>query len=227
MKLELQNVHFSYRTRYQTTEVLKGVDCVFSEGQVYGIIGKSGSGKSTVLSLMAGLMLPQTGSVLLDGADTRKLNLETYRREKVAVVYQSFRLLPLLTVEENVMYPMELRGMKRKQAQRLARDYLRQVDLPEQTWRRFPATLSGGEQQRVGIARALGTESRLLLADEPTGNLDFENSAQIIGILKRLAREQGYCVVIVTHDVDVMDELDVIYRMRDGRLVDQREAHIV
>ena len=81
MKLELQNVHFSYRTRYQTTEVLKGVDCVFSEGQVYGIIGKSGSGKSTVLSLMAGLMLPQTGSVLLDGADTRKLNLETYRRE--------------------------------------------------------------------------------------------------------------------------------------------------
>ncbi len=227
MKLELQNVHFSYRTRYQTTEVLKGVDCVFSEGQVYGIIGKSGSGKSTVLSLMAGLMLPQTGSVLLDGADTRKLNLETYRREKVAVVYQSFRLLPLLTVEENVMYPMELRGMKRKQAQRLARDYLRQVDLPEQTWRRFPATLSGGEQQRVGIARALGTESRLLLADEPTGNLDFENSAQIIGILKRLAREQGYCVVIVTHDVDVMDELDVIYRMRDGRLVDQREAHVV
>lgn len=227
MKLELQNVHFSYRTRYQTTEVLKGVDCVFSEGQVYGIIGKSGSGKSTVLSLMAGLMLPQTGSVLLDGADTRKLNLETYRREKVAVVYQSFRLLPLLTVEENVMYPMELRGMKRKEAQRLARDYLRQVDLPEQTWRRFPATLSGGEQQRVGIARALGTESRLLLADEPTGNLDFENSAQIIGILKRLAREQGYCVVIVTHDVDVMDELDVIYRMRDGRLVDQREAHVV
>ena len=79
----------------------------------------------------------------------------------------------------------------------------------------------------VGIARALGTESRLLLADEPTGNLDFENSAQIIGILKRLAREQGYCVVIVTHDVDVMDELDVIYRMRDGRLVDQREAHVV
>lgn len=227
MKLELQNVHFSYRTRYQTTEVLKGVDCVFSEGQVYGIIGKSGSGKSTVLSLMAGLMLPQTGSVLLDGADTRKLNLETYRREKVAVVYQSFRLLPLLTVEENVMYPMELRGMKRKQAQKLARDYLRQVDLPEQTWRRFPATLSGGEQQRVGIARALGTESRLLLADEPTGNLDFENSAQIIGILKRLAREQGYCVVIVTHDVDVMDELDVIYRMRDGRLVDQRESHVV
>ncbi len=227
MKLELQNVHFSYRTRYQTTEVLKGVDCVFSEGQVYGIIGKSGSGKSTVLSLMAGLMLPQTGSVLLDGADTKKMNLETYRREKVAVVYQSFRLLPLLTVEENVMYPMELRGMKRKQAQRLARDYLRQVDLPEQTWRRFPATLSGGEQQRVGIARALGTESRLLLADEPTGNLDFENSAQIIGILKRLAREQGYCVVIVTHDVDVMDELDVIYRMRDGRLVDQREAHVV
>lgn len=224
MKLELQNVHFSYRTRYQTTEVLKGVDCVFTEGQVYGIIGKSGSGKSTALSLMAGLMLPQTGSVLLDGADTKKMNLETYRREKVAVVYQSFRLLPLLTVEENVMYPMELRGMKRKQAQKQARDYLRQVDLPEQTWRRFPVTLSGGEQQRVGIARALGTESRLLLADEPTGNLDYENSAQIIGILKRLARERDYCVVIVTHDVDVMDELDVIYRMRDGRLVNRGET---
>ena len=218
MLLELKNVRYSYKSRYQTVEVLKDVSCRFENGHIYGIIGKSGCGKSTVLSLMAGLLLPQAGSVLLDGVDTRTVNLETYRREKVSVIYQSFRLLPLLTVEENVMYLMELRGIARGEAKRRAGAYLRQVDLPESCWRRFPVTLSGGEQQRAAIARALGSESRLLLADEPTGNLDDENSRQIIRILKNLARERDYCVVIVTHDMDVMDELDEIYRMRDGRL---------
>ena len=219
MFLELNDVHFSYHSKWQTTEVLKGVTCGFERGKVYGIVGKSGCGKSTALSLMAGLDLPSSGDVLLDGVSTREISLDAYRREKVAVIYQSFRLLPLLTVLENVMYPMELRGVKRQEAEERARGYLREVDLEETAWNRFPATLSGGEQQRVAIARALACDTNLLLADEPTGNLDYENSERIIAILKRLAVQHNYCVVIVTHDVDVMDELDAVYKMRDGRLL--------
>lgn len=219
MFLELQDVHFSYHSKWQTTEVLKGVSCGFERGKVYGIIGKSGCGKSTALSLMAGLALPSSGDVLLDGVSTRDVSLDEYRREKVAVIYQSFRLLPLLTVLENVTYPMELRGAKREEAERRAGEYLREVDLEEGAWNRFPTTLSGGEQQRVAIARALACDTKLLLADEPTGNLDYENSERIISILKRLAAQRDYCVVIVTHDVDVMDELDAVYRMRDGKLL--------
>jgi putative ABC transport system ATP-binding protein len=219
MLLELRNVCYSYRSREQRVEVLKEVSCGFERGKVYGIIGKSGSGKSTALSLMAGLMLPDAGQVLLDGEDTAKLDLERYRREKVSVIYQSFRLLPLLTVQENVMYPMELRGMPRRQAAQRAQALIGDVDLPPSVLDRFPATLSGGEQQRVAIARALACDTHLLLADEPTGNLDYENSARIISLLKELAAQRDYCVIIVTHDVDVMDELDVIYRMRDGKML--------
>ncbi len=219
MILELSHINFSYRSRYQTVSVLKDLSCGFERGKVYGIVGKSGSGKSTALSLMAGLALPQSGEVLLDGVATSKMDLEKYRREKVSVIYQSFRLLPLLTVQENVMYPMELRGIPAKKAAARAAELLREVDLPAEVLRRFPATLSGGEQQRVAIARALACDTHLLLADEPTGNLDYENSALIIALLKKLASERDYCVIIVTHDVDVMDELDVIYRMRDGKLL--------
>ena len=227
MILELSHINFSYRSRYQTVDVLKDLSCGFERGKVYGIVGKSGSGKSTVLSLMAGLALPQSGEVLLDGVATSKMDLEKYRREKVSVIYQSFRLLPLLTVQENVMYPMELRGMSAKQAAARAVELLHEVDLPDGVLHRFPATLSGGEQQRVAIARALACDTHLLLADEPTGNLDYENSALIIAQLKRLAAERDFCVIIVTHDVDVMDELDVIYRMRDGKLLPRKEKQEV
>lgn len=218
MILELNDICFSYRSRYQTVDVLKNASCGFERGKVYGIIGKSGSGKSTVLSLMAGLALPDSGDVLLDGVSTAQMDLEQYRREKVSVIYQSFRLLPLLSVQENVMYPMELRGVPRSEAATRAQELLRDVDLPPEVLHRLPATLSGGEQQRVAIARALACDTHLLLADEPTGNLDLENSARIIALLKRLAAERDYCVIIVTHDVEVMDEMDVVYRMRDGQL---------
>lgn len=219
MLLELKDVTFSYRGKYRTVPVLKGVTCSFSAGQVCGIVGKSGSGKSTLLSLMAGLALPEEGTVLADGVSTKDCDLEDYRRDKVAMIYQSFRLLPLLTVEENVMFPMELRGVGPKEAQKRAKALLREVDLPQELAGRFPETLSGGEQQRVAIARALACDTKLLLADEPTGNLDSDNSERIVALLRKLASEHGYCVIIVTHDVDIMGQLDVVYRMRDGRLV--------
>ena len=222
MILELKDVTFSYDSKWNKVDVLKGVNCSFERGKVYGIIGKSGSGKSTVLSLMAGISLPKTGEVLLEGVPTSKMNLQEYRRDKVSVIYQSFRLLPLLTAIENVMYPMELRKVPRKEARERAEKYLREVEIPESCWFRFPVTLSGGEQQRVAIARSLACETHLLLADEPTGNLDAENSEKIIDLLKTLAREHDYCVIIVTHDVEVMDKLDVIYKMHGGLLVERK-----
>ncbi|MCR5695017.1 MAG: ABC transporter ATP-binding protein [Clostridia bacterium] len=222
MILEIKDVTFSYNSKWNRVDVLKGVNCSFERGKVYGIIGKSGSGKSTVLSLMAGITLPQGGQVLHEGVPTSEMNLQEYRRDKVSVIYQSFRLLPLLTSVENVMYPMELRKVPRKEARERAEKYLKEVDVPENCWYRFPVTLSGGEQQRVAIARALASETHLILADEPTGNLDAENSEKIIELLKTLAREHDYCVIIVTHDVDVMDKLDVIYRMQNGVLVERK-----
>ena len=222
MILELKDVTFSYRSKWNKVDVLKGVNCGFERGKVYGIIGKSGSGKSTVLSLMAGITLPQGGDVLHEGVSTSSMNLQEYRRDKVSVIYQSFRLLPLLTSIENVMYPMELRKVPKKEAKARAEKYLKEVEIPENCWYRFPVTLSGGEQQRVAIARALASETHLILADEPTGNLDAENSDKIIELLKTLAKEHDYCVIIVTHDVDVMDKLDVIYRMQNGILVERK-----
>ncbi|MBQ3895013.1 MAG: ABC transporter ATP-binding protein [Clostridia bacterium] len=219
MILELKDVTFSYNTKWNKVDVLKGVNCAFERGKVYGIIGKSGSGKSTVMSLMAGITLPQGGQVIHEGTPTSQMNLQEYRRDKVSVIYQSFRLLPLLTTVENVMYPLELRGMKRKEAEEKAETFLADVGIPEGAWHRFPVTLSGGEQQRVAIARALACDTHLLLADEPTGNLDAENSEKIIDLLKQLAYKRDFCVVIVTHDVEVMDKLDVVYRMIGGKLV--------
>lgn len=214
--LELKNVCYTYQTQYQQTEALKGITCGFETGLVYAIMGKSGSGKTTLLSLMAGLDLPTKGEVLCEGISTSQMNLEQYRREKVAVIYQNFRLFPLLTVAENVMYPMELRGMKAKEAKKKAARLVEQVDLPATALDRYPTMLSGGEQQRVAIARALGMNTRILLADEPTGNLDTANGENIFSILQGLAHTNGYCVVIVTHDPGLASRADRVLELQDG-----------
>lgn len=216
--LRLQDVRYSYENKYRKNEVLRGISAEFEQGKVYAIIGKSGSGKSTALTLMAGLELPDAGDILYEGISTKEMDLNGYRREKAAVIYQSFQLFPLLTAVENVMYPMELKGMKGKEAMEKAKEYIRQVGLPEEIFHRFPSMISGGEQQRVAIARALAMNTRLLLADEPTGNLDTANSQNVIDILVRLAHEGNYCVIIVTHDMGVLEKMDVVYRMQDGVL---------
>lgn len=219
--LEIRNVEYSYRTKYQTVNVLKGVSRTFERGKMYALVGKSGSGKSTLLSLMAGLMLPEQGEILFDGKSTAEMDLDLYKREKAAVIYQSFRLFPLLTVSENVSYPMELRGMKGKEARQKAAELVERVNLPPDVLDRFPEMLSGGEQQRVAIARAIGMNSGLLLADEPTGNLDQENTGNIIDLLSDLAHKDNYCVVIVTHDSEVAAKSDVTLKMVDGRLKEE------
>ena len=218
--LELRDVHYTYQTQYQKVEAVKGISYTFEPGLVYAIMGKSGSGKTTLLSLMAGLDLPTGGEVLCEGVSTAEMNLEQYRREKAAVIYQSFRLFPLLTVAENVMYPMELRGMKARQAKEKAEELIRRVELPETVLDRYPTMLSGGEQQRVAIARALGMETRLLFADEPTGNLDTANGENILKILQDLAHRDGYCVVVVTHDESIGARADRMLRLSDGLVVE-------
>ena len=216
--IELRDVKYVYQSQYQRVEALRGISCAFEAGKVYAVMGSSGGGKTTLLSLMAGLDVPTEGSVMCGGISTAVIDLEKYRRECVAVIYQDFRLFPLLTAAENVMYPMELRGMKPSAAKKRAAELIGKVGLPETVLDRFPAMLSGGEQQRVAIARALGMETKVLLADEPTGNLDSQNSENIFAILEALAHEDGYCVVIVTHDNELGKRADEILRLQDGEL---------
>lgn len=217
--LEIQDVSYSYNSKYQKVDAIKHVSCSFEKGKVYAIVGKSGSGKSTLLSLLAGLDVPPSGEVLFEGKATRTMDLAKYRRECAAMIYQSFRLLPLLTVTENITYPMELRGFKGKKAVERAKVLVKRVALPETVLDRFPNMLSGGEQQRVAIARAMSMDSKVLLADEPTGNLDDENGRNIIDILIDLAHNEGYCVVIATHDLSVLPKMDVVVRMKSGTII--------
>ena len=214
--ITLRNVRYTYQTQYQKVEALKGITHSFEAGKVHAIVGRSGSGKTTLLSLMAGLDLPTSGEVICGGESTAEVKLERYRREKVAVIYQSFRLFPLLTVAENVMYPMELRGTKPKDARKKAAELVAKVGLPESALDRYPTMLSGGEQQRVAIARALGMDTGILLADEPTGNLDTANSENIAKLLCDLAHNEGYCVIIVTHDMNLAAKADHILELCDG-----------
>lgn len=214
--LELRDV--TYRYHKTAAAVLCGMSCAFETGKLYAIVGKSGAGKSTLMSLMAGLDLPDSGEILFEGTPTGKLDLDEYRRRKIAVIYQDFALFPLLTVLENILYPMELCGLDRAQARQEAKHLAQKVSLPEDLLDRYPSRISGGEQQRVAIARGLTMDRRLLLADEPTGNLDSENSDIIIDLLRQLAHEENRCVIVVTHDLTVMDRADEVYRLSDGKL---------
>ena len=215
-ELSLQRV--SYRYPRATRDALQGVECRFQAGEVTAVVGPSGSGKTTLLSIMAGLDRPTSGEVLVDERELSKMNLDAYRRQYVSVIFQAFHLFPLLTVLENVCFPLELLGVHAKEAQKQARKNLELVGIGEEKHRRHPSQLSGGEQQRVAIARALSSGAKILLADEPTGNLDGENSRNIVEILMRLAHEAGYCVVIVTHDLAIADAADVVYTVADGVL---------
>ena len=216
--LALDNVSYTYKSRYQKVQAVKNASFSFQQGKVYALVGKSGSGKTTVLSLLAGLDLPSEGQVNFGNTSTRQLDRDKYRREDVAVIYQAYNLFPLLTALENVMYPLELKGIKAKEAKAQAAEMIISVGLTEEVFKRYPAMLSGGEQQRIAIARALASRPKVILADEPTGNLDSENGANIVSLLKRLAHEKNCCVIIVTHDLSIAGQADVVLRMQDGEV---------
>jgi len=219
-ELKLENVSYCYKGGDRN--VVDHVTCCFTGGQLNAVAGPSGSGKTTLLSLMAGLDAPTQGSLSIDGEDLSGLDLDRYRRERVSMIFQAFQLFPLLTVLENVCFPMELNGASKKDASQRARVHLTAVGIDQELHKRYPANLSGGEQQRVAIARSLASGARVLLADEPTGNLDTVNGGKVVEILSQLAHEQGYCVVIVTHDSTIAEKADKVWRMSDGVLSEIR-----
>ena len=214
--LTLDNVSYTYPGG--AAPVVKGATFAFESGKLYAVVGPSGSGKSTLLSMLAGLDLPQEGDVALGEDNLKALDLDKYRREGVSIIFQAFCLLPLLTVRENVCLPMEMQGIPENQARVKAAEALVKVGIEEAKHKRFPSALSGGEQQRVAIARSLCSGAPVLLADEPTGNLDGENTKIVMDILRRMAHEEGRCVIVVTHDPEVADTADLVLRMRDGCL---------
>ena len=216
--LNVENASFTYQNKSQTVRAVRDVTCSFDEGRAYAIVGKSGSGKTTLLSLLAGLELPTEGAVFFEGKATADMDCDLYRRDHAAVIYQSYNLFPLLTAQENALYPLKLRGVDGKTALELAQKELKAVGIQPDQFKRFPSQLSGGEQQRVAIARALAAGNRIVLADEPTGNLDITNGEQVVEILLRLAHEEGRCVIVVTHDLEIASQMDEIYMMRDGVL---------
>jgi len=200
---------------------LRGLDATFVGGKVTWIRGPSGCGKSTLLNLVGGLDRPTAGSVEVDGVNLSQLSdgdLVAYRRDKVGFVFQFFNLVPVLTAEENVDLPMRLAGTPAKERAKRTKELLEIVGLSKRAAQR-PDELSGGEQQRVAIAVALSNDPGILLADEPTGELDSENGKLVMALLKAASRDQGKTVLLVTHDPNANHIADATIEMADGRIV--------
>ncbi len=209
--LKLENVCFSYGK----TEVLKNVSFSFENGKIYSIVGKSGAGKTTLLSLLSALAKPSSGSILYQEKDIKKINPYKFRSKYVGVVFQNFNLLTKLTALENVILSMDISGKRIKNKKVRAYELLESVGLNKDEANRRVLKLSGGQQQRVAIARALSYEPDIILADEPTGNLDGETQNEILAILRKLA-ESGKCVILVTHSPEVAKQSDFVYTLQKG-----------
>jgi len=207
----------------RTRAVLHAVDVSFGRGELVVLLGKSGSGKSTLLNLISGIDTPSSGEVWVAGqALSRMTERERtlFRRRDVGFVFQFFNLVPTLSVLENVLLPLELNGVARRQAQATAESMLGEVGLADRAGS-YPDRLSGGEQQRVAIARALVHNPPLILADEPTGNLDTETGRQVLDLLDRLTRAAGKTMIMVTHSQEVVGMADRVFRVREGHLVEE------
>lgn len=207
--LELENVSFSYGK----TKVLDNISYSFNAGHVYSIVGKSGAGKTTLLSILSGLAKPTSGHIYYDEKDMAKINPYKFRSNYVGVVFQSFNLLTKLTAVENVVLSMDIARKKIKNKKEHAYKLLESVGLSKEEADRRVLKLSGGQQQRVAIARALSYEPDIILADEPTGNLDSETQDEILKILKGLANK-GKCVIMVTHSPAVAEQSDFVYTLK-------------
>ena len=218
--LRIHNLTKTYREGRTQRVVLREASATFRRGESVAIVGKSGSGKSTLLNLISGIDRPDSGGIFLDAQELTRLDERSrtlFRRRKVGFIFQFFNLIPTLKVGENVTLPLELNGVPRQRAIRRAQALLAEVGLAGR-WEAFPESLSGGEQQRVAIARALVHEPLLILADEPTGNLDEESSAHILHLLTRLTRENRATLLMVTHNPEVAASADRTLRLHQGKL---------
>jgi putative ABC transport system ATP-binding protein len=202
--------------------VLRGIDAAIGRGELCVVVGRSGSGKSTLLHLLGAMDVPSAGEVVVDGiplSRTSETARTWFRRRHVGFVFQFFNLVPTLTVEENLRLPLELNGRPAGAARERARALLADVGLAARA-QAFPEALSGGEQQRVAVARALVHEPLVVLADEPTGALDLETGRQVLALLDRLTRQAGRTMVMATHSPEVVGLADRLFRLQDGRLVE-------
>ena len=218
--IEAENVGYVYQSKYQKTKALTGVSCSFEQGKIYAITGKSGSGKSTFLSLLAGLDVPTEGNLYIDGKEMREMDRDAYRMNRASVIYQAFHLFPLLTVLENVMFPMELQHVPKKERKERAQAFLSRVGLPDTLYGKMPNMISGGEQQRVAIARAMASGGQILLADEPTGNLDTRNSNEVIALLQAASKKYEQTIIMITHNRMIAQAADRVLEVSDGVLTD-------
>jgi putative ABC transport system ATP-binding protein len=220
--LQVKDLKKSFKTGDGDVNAIDGVSFSVPDGQFASIVGKSGSGKSTLLSLLGALDKPTSGSIVVGEKDIAKLHdrsLIKYRCKKIGFVFQNYNLVPNLTAIENVVLPMEFAGVNKAKRIARAKELLNQVGLDGDKQNRKPGRLSGGEQQRVAIARALANHPSLILADEPTGNLDNQTGKKIFDLLHNLSRTEKTTIVVVTHDLDIAGKTDVTFRLSDGKLV--------
>jgi putative ABC transport system ATP-binding protein len=226
--LEARHLRKSFGEGEAAVEALRGVDLGVTAGEMLAIMGRSGSGKSTLLTLLGGVDIPTSGQIFLEGTDLATLSDDDrtlIRRRRIGFVFQAFNLLPILTAEENVALPLELDGVPAEQARERAAKTLELVGLSQRR-SHLPGKMSGGEQQRVAIARALVIEPAILLADEPTGNLDSANGKRITQVLRDLVEQHGQTIVMVTHDPAVAQQADRAIYLLDGQ-VEREETHRV
>ena len=215
-----------YEVGTHTVVALNGVDFEVKEREFVSIIGKSGCGKSTLLHMLGGLDSPTSGSVIVDGINLSEMNQEQlalFRRRKIGFIFQQYNLIPDLNVYDNILFPLELDGVKADKE--FVQGLLKTLHIVDKT-EMFPSMLSGGEQQRVAIARALATKPAIILADEPTGNLDTSSSHDVIGLLKIVAREYQQTLIVITHDLDIAQMADRIVRLQDGKLAGGSDSDV-
>lgn len=223
--LELENVVKIYKMDGVETVALNGVSLKIKEGEFIAIMGPSGSGKSTMMHLMGCLDRPTSGKIYFEGKDISKLSddeLAEIRNKKIGFVFQSFYLLPRYTALQNVELPLIYQGIPPKERREKAKSLLEKVGLSDRLYHK-PTQLSGGQQQRVAIARALVVNPIVLLADEPTGNLDSKSSHEIMELISRLHREENLTIILVTHERDIAEYAEKIIRMQDGKIIDIEE----
>lgn len=212
--LSIQKASYQYSDAEEGEYALKNVSYDFEDGKVYAIRGRSGTGKTTLLSLITGLERCTEGKIIFDGNDLKEINLDKYRSKKIGIVFQSYNLLPYMTASENIILSMEASGEKFKNKKEIAIKLMESVGLKSSYADRKVLRLSGGEQQRVAIARSLSYNPKIIVADEPTGNLDKQTENEILEIFKRLAHKENKCVIIVTHSSNVCDNADVVYDLK-------------